>query len=94
MSKQTEKHPPTKNLAGDGFALADLSPGQQAMVVQVNDPGPAGRRLLDLGLVPGTRVASLRRSPLGDPTAYAIRGAVIALRRDTARQIAIWPLGP
>lgn len=94
MPKQKNNHLPTKKPPGAGFTLADLSPGQQAMVVQVNDPGPAGRRLLDLGLVPGTRVASLRRSPLGDPTAYAIRGAVIALRRDTARQIAIWPLGP
>lgn len=46
------------------------------------------RRLLDIGLVDGTCVQALQKSPLGDPTAYAVRGAVIALReQDTAR---IW----
>ncbi len=45
------------------------------------------RRLLDLGLINGTLVESLRRSPSGDPTAYQIRGAVIALRSEEASNI-------
>jgi ferrous iron transport protein A len=49
---------------------------------------------LDLGLVPGTRVKTLRVSPLGDPKAYLIRGAVIALRAEEADLIAIHPLDP
>lgn len=75
------------------FRLADLDPGQAAIVLAVLAPGQVGRRLLDLGLVPGTRVVALRRSPLGDPTAYAVRGTVIALRLDTAREILVQPLG-
>ena len=44
-----------------------------------------GGRLLDLGLIPGTRVVCQGHSPAGDPAAYLIRGAVIALRaRDAA----------
>lgn len=38
------------------------------------------RRLLDIGLIPGTRVTCTAVSPAGDPAAYLIRGAVIALR--------------
>jgi Fe2+ transport system protein FeoA len=43
--------------------------------------------MLDLGIVPGTRVAAELRSPSGDPTAYRIRGAVIALRREQAELV-------
>ena len=43
------------------------------------------RRLLDLGLIPGTRVTCQGRSPAGDPAAYLVRGTVVALRaRDAA----------
>lgn len=45
------------------------------------------RRMLDLGLISDTLVASLQRSPSGDPTAYEIRGAVIALRSEEAANI-------
>ena len=44
---------------------------------------------MDLGLVPGTRIQALRQSPGGDPVAFNIRGAVIALRLDTASQVKI-----
>ena len=47
------------------------------------------RRLLDLGLVPGTRVACVARSPTGDPAAYRVRGAVIALRGGDAAGIQV-----
>jgi len=49
-------------------------------------------RMLDLGLIGGTIVEALRRSPSGDPVAYRIRGAVIALRSEEAAQILIEPL--
>ncbi|MGI6164820.1 MAG: FeoA family protein [Limnochordia bacterium] len=51
--------------------------------------GNARRRLLDLGLIEGTRVEAIRRSPSGDPTAYQIRGAVIALRSEEASKIIV-----
>lgn len=45
--------------------------------------------MMDLGLLPGTRVEVEMVSPLGDPTAYRVRGAVIALRRDQAGAVEI-----
>ncbi len=47
------------------------------------------RRMLDLGFIKNTVVEALRRSPSGDPTAYQVRGAVIALRSEEAAQILV-----
>jgi Fe2+ transport system protein FeoA len=44
---------------------------------------------MDLGILPGTRIEVEMRSPLGDPTAYRVRGSVIALRRRQAQNIVI-----
>ncbi len=63
-----------------------LSPGESAVVSSVEGSALAGR-LKELGLVSGTRVRCLHRAPLGDPTAYGIRGAVIALRREDSRTV-------
>ncbi len=69
--------------------LSALAPGESADVVALaaSCRGAQRRRLLDLGLVPGTHVTSELRGPSGDPTAYRIRGALIALRRDQASHI-------
>jgi DtxR family Mn-dependent transcriptional regulator len=53
--------------------------------------GPQRRRLLDLGVVPGTEITAELVSTGGDPVAYRIRGALIALRRDQARWIEVVP---
>lgn len=47
------------------------------------------RRCLDLGLLPGTEVEAVMDSPLGDPVAYRIRGALIALRREDAEGVLV-----
>ena len=47
------------------------------------------RRLFDLGLIPGTQVTCTARSPAGDPAAYLIRGAVVALRGRDAGEIRV-----
>ena len=47
------------------------------------------RRLQDIGLIEGTVVECLGKSPLGDPTAFLIRGAVIALRREDAGRVLV-----
>ena len=65
--------------------LDALRPGQHGTVAQLRLQGALLQRLLDLGLIPGTRVVCQGHSPAGDPAAYLIRGAVIALRaRDAA----------
>ena len=69
--------------------LDQLDFGQIATVTALNVGGANRRRLMDLGILPGTQLAVDLRSPLGDPTAYLIRGAVIALRREQAKQIEI-----
>lgn len=62
-----------------------------AVVTQLDSGGAERRRLMDLGLTPGTVVRIEQTSPLGDPTAYRIRGSVIALRRSQARGIRVEP---
>ncbi len=70
-------------------ALDTLVPGEQATVVKLCCTGSMRRRLLDIGLTENTCVTCLGRSPCGDPAAYLIRGAVIAIRRVDAADILI-----
>lgn len=75
--------------ARDIIALHDLPIGKTAVVNSIQTEGIARRRMLDLGLVPGTKVEALRVSPAGDPKAFKIRGAVIALREEEGAKILI-----
>jgi ferrous iron transport protein A len=69
--------------------LHRLLPGQMGVIQEVQGSGLSRRRILDLGMVPGTLVEVMRRSPLGDPVAYQVRGTIIALRQDEASQISV-----
>ena len=69
------------------YMLSDLPAGRSADVAQVDAPGPMGRRLLDIGFTEGTRVQCLYAAPSGEPRAYLVRGAVIALRREDAARV-------
>ena len=73
----------------DVTTLDCLAVGERAAVTSVSAPEEQRRRLLELGFVPGGAVAAVQESPWGDPVAYAVCGAVIALRRADARQIAV-----
>ena len=72
------------------FSMNDLVPGQRARVFRVEAAGSMRRRLLDLGLVEHTDVECLGRSPGGDPAAYLIRGAVIALRDRASQSVLVY----
>ena len=63
--------------------------GSQAKVKALHSDGTIRRRMLDLGLISDTVVEALQKSPSGDPTAYHIRGAVIALRSEEASKILV-----
>jgi ferrous iron transport protein A len=84
MENRQGDHPADKIIS-----LHDLPIGRSATINSIRAEGMTRRRMLDLGLVPGTRVEALRISPAGDPRAYRIRGAVIAFRKEEAHQILI-----
>ncbi len=67
--------------------LNQLPVGSIGKVRALAADGIERRRMLDLGLIRDTTVESLRRSPAGDPVAYGIRGAVIALRSEESSKI-------
>ena len=71
----------------NSITLDALRVGQWGQVAEVLTEPAMRRRLLDLGLVPGTAVSCTAVSPAGDPAAYLIRGAVIALRSRDARGV-------
>lgn len=73
----------------DITTLDRLAVGCRAAVASLSAPEPQRRRLLELGFVPGGEVTAVQESPWGDPVAYAVCGAVIALRRADAQQIVI-----
>jgi len=78
-------------VSGPSGTLADLEPGQSGRVRGLSPrcQGPQRRRLLDLGVVPGTEIEAELRSAGGDPVAFRIRGALIALRREQASWVQI-----
>ncbi len=63
--------------------------GKKAIVKELVSDGIIRRRMLDLGLITDTVIEALQRSPSGDPIAYHIRGAVIALRSEEASKIMV-----
>ena len=74
-----------------GIPLTRLQPGQRAVVWKLTATGSMRRRLLDIGLIENTSVECLGRSPCGDPSAYLIRGAVIAIRAEDGLDILLRP---
>ena len=73
----------------DITTLDRLPVGDRALVDHLTAPEAQRRRLLELGFVPGGEIQAVQESPWGDPVAYAVCGAVLALRRADARQIAV-----
>lgn len=72
-------------------SLAQLDLGETAEVTGLSPVcrGAERRRFLDLGILPGTPITAALRSPSGDPTAYLIRGALIAVRKEQAALIRV-----
>ena len=72
--------------------LRCLGTGERGKVSAVNASDAMHRRFLDIGLGKGTEVCCLFRAPHGDPTAYSIRGAVIAIRERDAGDVLVSPI--
>lgn len=68
--------------------LSSLATGKSARITRIQTKEPLHSRLADLGFIPGAEISCLFSAPAGDPRAYQICGAIIALRnRDSA---AVW----
>lgn len=76
----TSNSPPT---------LAELREGEEACLDRIDLPEPEARRLMELGFLPGTRIAAARSSPFGDPRVFRVDGSEVALRRETAARLMV-----
>lgn len=78
----------------DAIPLHELTYNQRAEIVALDEAvqGFTRRRLLDLGLTPGTLIFPELRNFFGEPRAYRVRGTLIALRNDQATQIWVRPI--
>ncbi|MGB5701347.1 MAG: FeoA family protein [Polyangiales bacterium] len=70
-------------------SLADLRPGQVAEIVSIDCDRRMSRRLMELGLLPGTEVRVVRVAPLGDPLELRLRDYSLSVRRSEAAKIAV-----
>ena len=89
-----ERLPVSFSEPGEYLSLADLHPGDDVRVLGIS-PSCAGaerRRLLDLGVVPGTVIRAELQSATGGPIAYRVRGALIALRAEQAARVRVEPV--
>ena len=76
----------------DNMTLNALAVGECCMIRQVgNQRGAVKRRLVDMGLTPGTNVRVTKIAPLGDPLEVSLRGYELSLRREDAAQILVEP---
>jgi len=67
--------------------LSELKPKERGTIVKVGGDGPVHRRILDMGVVPGTEIEVVKVAPLGDPMDLLIRGYHLSLRKEEAREI-------
>ena len=70
-------------------SLDKLPVGQTARVEELRLNGSIRRRMQDIGLIEGTEVECVQKSPAGDPVAYRIRGALIALRAEDSARVLV-----
>lgn len=71
------------------MTLTDLDPGQSGKITGLWATGPLRRRLMDMGVVPGTSVSVEKVAPLGDPIEVSIKQYRLSLRRAEAGKIEV-----
>ena len=69
--------------------INDLQIGQCGKITEVGGEGPLRLRLLDMGLIPGTRICLQKVAPMGDPIQIQLRGYELTIRREDAGMIGI-----
>jgi DtxR family Mn-dependent transcriptional regulator len=69
--------------------LHKLKAGQKAVIVRVGGKGSTRRRMMDMGLVPGSDIEVVRAAPLGDPIEFTVKGYSLSLRKSEAKAITV-----
>ena len=77
-----------------GRSLQSLADGQSGVVERIALTGATKRRLIEIGITPGTRVGVLKRAPLGDPIEILLRGYSLTIRGTDAEQIFVTEVRP
>lgn len=74
---------------GQQIRLTEMGKGQRGVVVSVKGRGAYGKRLRDMGVVPGARVRFEGEAPLGDPIEIKVMGYMLTLRRTEAEHVLV-----
>lgn len=69
--------------------LTFVAIGQTATITEINLPPAARSRLMEMGLLVGTKVELVRFAPMGDPVEIKVRGYNLTLRKNEAEQILV-----
>jgi len=69
--------------------LSDLEPGDTCKVTHVGGSGGERRRMMDMGIVRGSRIEVVRKAPMGDPVEFLLRGYNLTLRKAEAEVIRV-----
>lgn len=79
----------SKALGQNQIPLSELKKGQVAVIVGVGGKGAIKRRMMDMGIVTGSRIGVVRVAPFGDPIEFTIKGYHLSLRKSEARDITV-----
>lgn len=71
------------------ISLRQLNVGEVGVIADVRAPGELGRRIRDMGLIPGTEISVVGRAPLKDPVALRLSGVTVTLRNKEADYITV-----
>ncbi len=77
---------------GEHMTLDELKVGQSAAITAVGGEGALRNRLIDMGLIPRTRVTLRKVAPMGDPIELHLRGYELTIRLEDAAKITVEPL--
>lgn len=67
--------------------LKDMKPGESGLIVTLHGSGNVKHRLIDMGLVHGTKIHVIKFAPLGDPVEIKVKNFELALRNSEASMI-------
>jgi len=68
---------------------ADMEIGEVAIIEDIDNDHPSSHRLMELGFTPGQEIEMLNKTLFNDPISFAVRGTIIAVRKNEAMSILI-----